>query len=993
MPVARSAAFFVALSAVLIKPLPAQADPASDVFAALKYRAVGPAISGGRTTAVAGSDADPRVYYAGGAAGGVFKSTDGGVSWTAIFDAQTVAPIGAIAVARHNPNDVWVGTGESNPRNTVEEGSGIWHSTDGGKTWKHCGLDDAGSISSISLDPRDPRTVVVGVLGHIFRDSTTRGVYVTRDGGASWSRTLYVGPSSGASDVERFPDHPSSLFAGIWQLRRTPWTLISGGPLGGLYRSDDSGASWRKLTGHGLPGGLTGRIGIAAGTAGRVYAIIQSRAGDIWRSDDGGSTWRVMPHSPLVGARPFYFSKLYVDPRNRERVINVSLILSLSTDGAHSFHKIATNAGWDYHANWWAADGRRIINGNDEGVVLSADGGANWSQPYDLPISQAYHVGFDDTLPSYRICTGLQDNNSWCGPSTADNGIGVLNRDWTIVGPGDGMHALFDPADKNLVWTTATNSDPGQVYLYDARTQQASDVSPSAQNSEVAPAQLPYRFNWDTPIAFAHDGKVLAGGNVLFESADRGVHWTVISPDLTRNDKARQGVSGGPITPDASGAEMYDTILSIAPSKLQPGLVWIGTDDGLVQLTQDGGKTWRNVTPPAIPAWSRVYTIEPGNASAGTAYVAVDDHMNGDDRPYLFATPDYGATWTPVVGDLPPNQFVRAIREDPRDANLLYAGTQRGVWVTFDRGRRWHALRLNMPATPIYDLAIQPQRNDLIVASHGRGIWILDDLRPLQQFAAAQSSDIDLFQPIDAYRTWQAAPVNAFLDSSLPGGDFVGDNRTYGALITYYLARPASNVAIEVVDAKGRAIKHLSGKNVTGHTGMNRIAWNLTEDGPAQWNGTFEQNRGPKVGAEALPGPYTIRLVVDGKTRAVPLVVRADPRDPAPAAASEERHALLTELNAELGGVDAMLNAIDARLKNASPAQASELNAFKHRLTMDPRNIEDLKVPVQLRERLLDLLSRVGSTSYQAPNAAQTEEAATLRAAYQAVSAEYAGLK
>ena len=376
-------------------PLGARADATSDGFGSLAYRPIGPAISGGRATAIAGSDRDPAVYYAGGAGGGVFKSTDGGVSWRPVFDREPVAPVGALAVSPRDPNDVWVGTGEANPRNTVEEGAGVWHSTDGGKTWRHAGLDDAGSISAISLDPRDARTVVVGVLGHVFRDGTTRGVFVTHDGGAHWARTLFAGPSSGVSDLTRVPDRPSTLFAGVWQFRRQPWTMSSGGPLGGLYRSDDGGATWRKLTGHGLPAGLTGRIGVAAATRGRVYAIMQSQHGEIWRSDDGGNAWRAMPHDPLIGARPFYFSRLHVDPANRDRVVNVSLILSLSTNGARSFKPIATNAGWDYHNVWFSADGRRLAVASDEGVVLSADGGRRWSQPYALPISQPYHVGFD----------------------------------------------------------------------------------------------------------------------------------------------------------------------------------------------------------------------------------------------------------------------------------------------------------------------------------------------------------------------------------------------------------------------------------------------------------------------------------------------------------------------------------------------------------------------------------------------------------------------
>jgi hypothetical protein len=578
-------------------------------------------------------------------------------------------------------------------------------------------------------------------------------------------------------------------------------------------------------------------------------------------------------------------------------------------------------------------------------------------------------------MPSYAVCTGLQDNGSWCGPSTSDNGVGVLNRDWYGAGPGDGMWALFDPADPNLVWTTSTNNDPGQVYVYDMRTKQTREVSPAARNLQDRLATLPHRFNWDTPIAFTADGAVLVGGNVVFRSADRGLHWSVISPDLTRDEKSHQQTPGGPIDEDVSGAENGDTILQIAPSKLATGVIWIGTDDGLVQLTRDNGATWKNVTPPALPEWGRVYTVEPGHASAATAYVAVDHHMSGDDRPYLFVTDDYGATWSSVSGDLPPNQFVRSIREDPKNHALLYAGTQRGVWTSFNRGRHWHPLRLNMPATAIYDLQVQPDANDLIVGSHGRGIWILDDLRPLQEWTAAQAAPVTLFPPRDAYLMYRSAPINTFTDGSLPDGDFVGENRPYGAILTYYLARPARAVSIAIADDKGRVIR-------PHHAGLNRYAWDLAEEGPVRWMGTYEQNRGPKEGAEAIPGTYTARVTVDGTTTSQPVVVKRDPRDPAPADDYARRHAFLAELNREVGGVDALLNALDARIKRVTPAQRPALEAMKHRLTLDPRNIEDLKTPPQLRERLLDLLSRVSSSSYQAPTAVQEAEAAALRALY-----------
>ncbi len=941
-----------------------------------------------------GSDADARRYYAGGADGGVFKSLDGGVSWTAVFDDASSASIGAIAVTPRHPDDVWVGTGESNPRNDVESGDGIWHSKDGGKTWTHAGLDDAGQISSIAIDPRNPRVVVVGVLGQVFRDSQTRGVYVTRDAGAHWTRTLFVGPSSGVSDLVRVPDRPATLFAGIYQFRRQPWMMTSGGSRGGLYRSDDGGASWRKVSGRGFPAGLTGRIGLAAARGGRVYAIVQSKLGDLWRSDDGGSSWKAMPHSPYVGERPFYFSRIFVDPIDRDRLIDVGLVLSMSDDGGRTFRVIAENAGWDYHFAWWSRDGRRVAVGSDEGAILSNDGAAHFWQPYDLPFAQAYHVGFDNDLPGYRVCIGLQDDSSWCGRSTAYNGIGVLNRDWQTIGPGDGMWALVDPSDPDLIWSTSTNSDTGQVFLWSRRTEQADEVSPSARYNSQAPATLPYRFNWETPIAFTHDAqpRVLVGGNVVFESADRGRHWTILSPDLTRNDKSHQRASGGPISLDISGAETSDTILDVESSKLAPGLIWVGTDDGLVQVTRDGAH-WNDVTPPDLPAWGRVSTVEPGHFAPGTAYAAVDRHMLGDDRPYAFATDDYGKTWHAISGNLPADRFVRSIREDVKDPNLLYAGTQRGVFVSFDRGTRWQSLRLNMPATAIYDLELQPATDDLIVASHGRGVWILDDLRPLRELVNAESAGTTLFAPRNAYLMWQWSPINSFSNGSLPDNEFVGENPDDGVLLTYYLRKPArQHPTLLIVDARGRVVRHLDGKDVPNEAGVNRTSWDLAEDGPEQWHRTFRENRGPDEGADVVPGTYSVELHVDGRTLRQTAVVLADPRDPAPLDRYVRRYDFLTELYAEVGGTDRLLNGIDDLLKSAGPARAATLRAFRAGLTYNPRNVEDLGEPPGVRERLLDLISRL-SSSFQAPTAAQVAEGAALKTLYQDAGAGYAQLK
>ncbi len=979
---------FLLVAIVATSLAPATAADSGIDLRGLQYRSIGPAISGGRVTAVAGSDADPLFYLAGGADGGVFATTDGGLTWSPIFDSADSAAIGAIAVAPQDRRDIWVGTGESNPRNDVAMGDGIWHTRDGGKTWRHLGLVDAGAISCISIDPRNPGRVVVGVLGQVFRDSRVRGVYVTGDAGAHWQQTLYAGESTGVSDIARVSGRPDTLLAGLYEVRRRPWTLVSGGSQGGVFRSDDGGATWRHIVGNGLPSPPTGRIGLAAGSGRRLYGIIQSKSGDLWRSDDAGLTWHVLPRSPLVGARPFYFSRITVDPANPDHLISAGSDLSLSTDAGRSFHRIAPNAGWDYHVVWWSADGRRVAVGTDEGFILSGDGGSVWSQPYGLPLAQPYHVGFDDALPNYHVCVGLQDNNQWCGAANADSGLGVLNRDWHLVGPGDGMWVLYDPADPNIVWSTSTNDGTGQVFVWDARTRQAYDVSPDSELNWVPARTLAYRFNWNSPLAFTSDGAALVGGNVIFKTIDRGQHWSVISPDLTRDDKSHQQIPGGPVNADISGAEISDTLLSLAPSPVDAATIWAGTDDGLVQLSRDGGAHWIDVTPRGAPHWGRVATIDASRTGANTAFVAVDNHMLGDDSPHVFATDDFGARWSSISGDLPGTLFVRTIRQDPVDPKLLYAGTQRGVWASWDRGAHWRSLRLNMPASAIYDLAIQPERDDLIVASHGRGVWIFDDVRALQELGSVHPAAPTLFAPRDSFRWWQWTDVNSFASGDLPANVFAGPNVEYGVLITYWLpagVRRAASIAIE--DGSGRIVRRLA--DVPRQPGFHRTSWDLTEDGPAKWLGTYKQNQGPDSGAEVLPGTYTIRLKVDGFSESKPAVVKADPRDPQTPDQMRSRYQTLSTLYAQVGDVDTMLNAIDRRLPQAAGNRRASLLALRGRLTGDPHNVEDLGIIAQLRERLLDLISRISSNSYQAPTQSQLQTAAQLRATYSSLLQAY----
>jgi photosystem II stability/assembly factor-like uncharacterized protein len=545
------------------------------------------------------------------------------------------------------------------------------------------------------------------------------------------------------------------------------------------------------------------------------------------------------------------------------------------------------------------------------------------------------------------------------------------------------MWALYDPADPNLVWSTSTNNDTGQVYLFDERTQSANEISPVARSNGGEPGlNLIHRFNWDTPIAFDGPSTVLAGGEAVFRTTDRGQHWTIISPDLTRNDRTHQTIPGGPIDEDMSGAEMSDTILDLEASG---SVIWVGTDDGLVQVTRDAGGHWSNVTPHAMPQWARVSTVDMSPYDPGTAFAVGDNHMLGDDSPHLFATRNYGVTWTSIAGDLPSNVFVRTVRQDPRNENLLYAGTQRGVFASWDYGRHWQSLRLNMPATAIYDIQVQPAQNDLLVASHGRGVWVLDDIAVLQR---PQSGRLALWPVRPAYRWLRFSPVNSF-DGRLPSNQFAGENAAYGALITYTLSR-AWQPAIDVLDAQGRVVKHLRGKSVPQKSGLNRTAWNLTEDGPIKWTGTFADNQGPADGAEVLPGTYTIRLRAAGKELAQNVQVLADPRDTLTAAQMQARYTFLRALLGDLSGTDAMLNAIDRRTSHGNRSYA--VLQLRRKLTYDPRNTEDLSGPAGYRERLLDLIGRL-SGNYQAPTQPQLNEAAVLENLYAQLFDEYKALK
>ncbi|MBV9645854.1 MAG: hypothetical protein JO043_00145, partial [Candidatus Eremiobacteraeota bacterium] len=966
---------------------------ADSVAPTFVFRSIGPATSGGRVTAVAGTDRDAALYYIGAAGGGIYKTTNGGFDWTPVFDEAAVAPIGALAIAPSNPNIVWAGTGEDNPRNDVSYGDGVYRTNDAGKTWQHLGLSETSQISSISLDPRDPQLVLVGALGDPFADSTERGVYRTGDGGRTWTRTLFLGPSSGVSDMVRDPHHPEIVYAGMWQVRRRAWSIASGGPADGLYRSTNGGASWSRLSGKGLPRGIMGRIGlaIAPSDSHRIYALIQSSEGLLWRSDDAGRTWRMTSANTLINQRPFYFSRVFVDPTNKDHVFCSSVHLVESHDGGKTWKQTGRRLHGDHHAMFIAADGKRILGGGDGGAELSLDGGATWVRMNYAVLGQAYHVGFDLQTP-YRVCAAEQDDGTFCGPSVGTAADGIVSRDWLKVSGGDGTHAWPDPLDPALIWHSSGGEDNGgSLGLYDTRRLSDENISPYLRDQNVvAPKDLAYRFNWEAPVAFSpQDGHVAYyGGNVVFETRDRGRSWRVISPDLTRNVAAHQLITGGPITREGTGAETSDTILTIAPSAARAGQLWIGTDDGVVQVTSDGGTTWRNVTMPGIDDAARVTSIDLSASDPATAYVSVERHFVGDRTPYVYVTHDGGARWRRIDAGLPRNQFVRCVRLDPRNPSLLYAGLEQSLWFSLDGGGSWERLIAGLPPASVRDIHVHPRANDLIVATHGRGVWILDDVAALQELARARKARHYLFAP-------RPAIAYAHHDDTFDvlGG---GSNPAGDALMTFYRASGGSGAAqLEILDTRGRIVRHLRAPNATG---VVRVAWDRTEDPPVAWHSAPEWNRGPEGGAEVIPGTYTVRLVVDGVRLQRPLRVLPDSRAVWSMEDYARRHDFLASLYMMESDVDIALNRLDAaraqlRERKRRPALKAETrqtllsalaraDAIAATLSANLQNDQDNDFLTDvLRERIQALIGAVDGSSAP-PTAAQLRE-------YEAIAHEF----
>lgn len=908
----------------------------STVFTSVRWREIGP-YRGGRSVAVAGSSSRLFEYWMGTTGGGVFKTTDGGLSWLPVTDKYFGGTIGAIGVSESNPDIVYVGGGEYPIRGNTSHGYGVWKTTNGGATWTDVGLRETEHISRVKVHPANPDIVYVGAQGHAFGPHPARGVYKTTDGGKNWRKVKFVSDTAGVTDLVLDPKNPDIIYAAFWHAYRTPWLLNSGGSGSGLWKSTDGGETWTELTRNpGLPGGIWGNIGVTVSPANsnRVWAIIEAVDGGVYRSDDAGRTWTKLNDERKLRQRAWYYTRIFADPKdtNVVHVLNVQWFKSL--DGGRTFRTQIRVPHGDNHDLWIASnDGNRMIEGNDGGANVSVNGGRTWTDQ-DYATAQMYHVSTTNHYP-YKVCGAQQDNSTLCGPSRNPGGIG--REDWVDAGGGESGYVTADPRNPDIIYA---GSYGGLLTRKDLRTGFERNISPWPMNPMGHSSEdIKYRFQWTYPIVFSpHDPNVLyVGGSQLFRSTTGGASWTIISPPLARNDPKTLGPSGGPIARDQTGVETYGTIFAFAESPAQRGVLWVGTDDGYVQVSRDNGRSWQNVTSPAWGEFARISSVEPSRYSAGTAYIAANRFQQDDKQPYLFRTNDYGRTWTRIDDGISRTEFTRVLREDPVRRGLLYAGTELGVWVSFNDGASWQKMQRNLPPVPVHDLVVKDA--DLVAATHGRSFYIVDDLSVLRQVTpeiAAKS--VHLFRPRDAYRLNLGGGFGGGGEEGRVATTPTGQNPPSGAVFQYYLRQQGQRVEIDILDTRGRTIRTFNSDQdsigradslrtesrvlarrdslartgiaadtalklareqiarepipapdagivirmprVANKAGVNTFVWNMRYPEPEVFPGMILWAAGA-AGPLAVPGTYTVRLRAAGETQSYPFVIRKDPRSEA----------------------------------------------------------------------------------------------------------------
>jgi photosystem II stability/assembly factor-like uncharacterized protein len=975
----------------------------SSLYSGMRWRLIGP-FRGGRALTAVGVPGQPNVFYFGAVGGGIWKSTDAGTVWEPIFDAEPIASIGAIAVAPSNPNIIYAGTGEADMRSDITYGSGVYRSTDAGRTWAFIGLKDTRQIGRILVDPHNPDVAFVAALGHSYGPNAERGVFRSKDGGATWERVLFRDENTGAIDLAFDPQNSQIIYAALWQTRRPPWNVYapSNGPGSGLYTSTDGGATWQHLTGNGLPSEGLGRIGIAVAPSDpkRVYLIVDAKEGGLYRSDDAGHTWKRTDSEQRIWGRGWYFGGIAVDPRNADILYVANTSTYRSTDGGHSFTAIkGAPGGDDYHSVWIAPDdSQRIILSSDQGSIVSLNSGKTWSSWYNQPTGQFYHVSTDREFP-YWVYGAQQDSGAMAVRSRSNSGE-LTERDWHPIEVGDeNGYIAPDPADPNILFG-------GTVSRYDRAT---------AQNRAIAPTLGrigPFRSEWTLPLTFsaANPRQLYFGAQFLFRTENGGESWDAISPDLTREDPGTPGNLDTVTAQEIETNGRRGVIYAIAPSPFEAGLIWIGTDDGYIQLTRDAGKQWENVTPNELTPWSKVGIIEASRFDANTAYAAVDRHRLDDLVAYIYRTHDAGKTWQRVNNGIPEGAFVNVVREDIERKGLLYAGTELGIYVSFNGGDNWQPLQLNLPVASIRDIAVHD--DDLVVATHGRAFWILDDLTPLRQLdARVAAADAYLFKPAAA---WRVHP-HGFQGTPLPPETPKAENPPAGAILDYHLrVAPDGPITLEILDASGNLVHRYSSDDkppkidpktvdipeywihpaepLSAKPGMHRFVWDLGYAAPPQL-GPASHFFGA-AGAFALPGQYTVKLTVAGHAYTQPLVVKMDPRVKTPAADLAKQFETATAIGKSLAQISTAYHDVqgvrtqlkDLRVKSSNDsALVSKLDEIDRKAEViigAPPSLSDLFGPADFdpkRTSLQDLNREFAALqrAVESADAAPTREAFT----------------
>ncbi|MGH9776149.1 MAG: VPS10 domain-containing protein [Candidatus Acidiferrales bacterium] len=986
------------LAGVCVRESRAANSDAGD-WKGLEWRLVGP-FRGGRVLAVTGVPGDASTFYFGAVAGGVWKTTDGGLTWVPLTDKTPIMSVGAIVVAPSDPNVIYVGTGESCLRGNISFGDGMYKSVDAGKTWTHIGLEDTQHIARIVVDPKNSDVVFVAAFGHAYGSNVERGVFRSADGGKTWQKVLYKDDKTGAIDLAMDPGNAHVMYAALYQALRTPWSFESGGPGSGLYKSSDGGMTWTQLTGHGLPEGVLGRIGIAVGAdSNRLYALIEAKEGGLYRSDDAGETWQKVTDDHRFTQRAWYFTHIFADPKSPDTLYILNTGAFRSTDAGKTFELLPAPHG-DHHGLWIdPTNPQRMINSNDGGATVTQNGGKTWTTQGNQPTAQFYHISTDNQF-NYYLYGAQQDNTTVAIASRTGHGF-IGEKDWYTVGGGESGYIAPDPRDSNIVYA---GDNGGTITRFDKTTEETQDVTvwPDYYSGQGA-GELKHRFQWTAPIVFSpNDANVIVqGGEAVWKTANGGMSWTQISPDLTRNDKSKQVASGGPITKDNTSVEYYDTVFTIAESPKEKDLIWAGSDDGLVHLTRDG-KNWSNVTPKGFPEWAMISLIEASPHDAGTAFVAVDAHKLDDFHPYIFKSTDFGKTWSKLGSGIPDTSYVHVVREDTVRKGLLFAGTETGVYVSFDDGARWQSLQLNLPRVPVHDIAIHG--NDLIVATHGRSFWMLDDIAPLRNFdGRLADTSVHLNPPSAAYRTRVGGPVPERLLR------YMGADAPDGAVIDYYFEHASKGeVTLEFFDAGGKSIRKLSSTTsalskseqpqewpeqerprdvIPAKAGLNRFVWDLRQEPPREIPGIVYDGGDIPLGPLVTPGSYKVKLTAEGKTETASLEVKLDPRLKATqddlakqltlAIAIRDRLSSLNDAVNELRDVRSQLEALKKRLgkseetksiSDAADAIEKKLGPIEDALiNKNIKSSEDsLNYPVRLNNKL-SVLSEVVESADTAP--------------------------